>query len=115
MPALDYTAGNISIHALRKECDSICLHWIILLAIFLSTHSVRSATFVTNEPDSRNTAFLSTHSVRSATIVHPQYNRIFAISIHALRKECDFRPDYSTNADGDISIHALRKECDGLL
>ena len=37
------------------------------------------------------------------------------ISIHALRKECDFRPDYSTNADGDISIHALRKECDGLL
>ena len=44
--------------------------------------------------------------------MHPQYNRIFAISIHALRKECDFRPDYSTNADGDISIHALRKECD---
>ena len=55
--------------------------------------------------------FLSTHSVRSATIKPFCGNTIYCISIHALRKECDFVALGRVVAV-TISIHALRKECD---
>ena len=83
------------------------------MVIFLSTHSVRSAT-VSDEllqerykyisihalrkecdpyqafQSASDQKFLSTHSVRSATIKTIDYPRILInISIHALRKECD--------------------------
>ena len=59
---------TISIHALRKECDAI--HGYIRL---------------------ERIKFLSTHSVRSATTHGRKYKKDWPISIHALRKECDWR------------------------
>ena len=56
--------------------------------IFLSTHSVRSATL--GDSDGRYyVEFLSTHSVRSATSTALELVSGVRISIHALRKECD--------------------------
>ena len=104
--------------------------------IFLSTHSVRSATASVGMSDIGSSIFLSTHSVRSATERLARGGSRYTISIHALRKECDllsfvrsmlkvlFLSTHSvrsaTNRPGiggkwlEISIHALRKECDSL-
>ena len=59
--------AEISIHALRKECDHDYFTSALPWTQFLSTHSVRSAT-------------LSGIRILSKTL---------NISIHALRKECD--------------------------
>ena len=56
--------------------------------------------------------FLSTHSVRSATMYSASSEVAISISIHALRKECDFTMPSLAVQDEKISIHALRKECD---
>ena len=82
----------ISIHALRKECD-------------LSKPTRKGA----------DTIFLSTHSVRSATVIYiEEYGYYEGISIHALRKECDYARCLAAGDNEKISIHALRKECDNL-
>ena len=79
----------ISIHALRKECDVGALVTINKRLIFLSTHSVRSATTTRRPFFLPIVIFLSTHSVRSATEEEETEEEVDKISIHALRKECD--------------------------
>ena len=79
----------ISIHALRKECDLQKAASIFTWFIFLSTHSVRSATLNLLKMNLILMLFLSTHSVRSATLVRHRIASYSQISIHALRKECD--------------------------
>ena len=65
---------QISIHALRKECDIALINADMPFCKFLSTHSVRSATFRKHSIQ-HIVKFLSTHSVRSATYaaikIHP--------------------------------------------
>ena len=82
---------EISIHALRKECDDwICLSiWANICKI--SIHALRKECD-TDEGESDCGYQL--------------------ISIHALRKECDLKGDSNVTYDPVISIHALRKECD---
>ena len=105
-----YPVTNISIHALRAECDrhterhlparlyfnprtpcgvrlakQACL---TAVDIFQSTHSVRSATR-RQEQRKKQSRFQSTHSVRSATEKAKEALRVSQISIHALRAECD--------------------------
>ena len=79
---------RISIHALRKESDLACFSFCFLPWLFQSTLSVRRAT--------RFTVF--------------NYDQI-AISIHALRKESD-EQGRNVQQLASISIHALRKESD---
>ena len=81
--------------------------------LFLSTHSVRSATRHIGAAGKQIIKFLSTHSVRSATSFLVLVDCLVgSISIHALRKECDAVPVELVYRHNDISIHALRKECD---
>ena len=82
-------AFKISIHALRKECDGFA-------SVLLNSHSLISIHALRKECDRavnhmrRWTAkFLSTHSVRSATYKWNKLYQHLMISIHALRKECD--------------------------
>ena len=65
-------------------------------------------------PDKRLDAviFQSTLSVRRATWLRACEHFPADISIHALRKESDFIPNYLISSDFVISIHALRKESD---
>ena len=77
--------------------------------------------------------FQSTHSIRSATVDFMKFMRIMRISIHALHTECDlsmfqlkcsngkFQSTHSIRSatcikssfgTGSISIHALHTECD---
>ena len=82
------------------------------MQIFLSTHSVRSATNLCLAEGFNYKEFLSTHSVRSATVIQTLAKYKLLISIHALRKECDVEIVKRIVDDELISIHALRKECD---
>ena len=127
---------EISIHALRKECD-LCTQSKEQLRKMISIHALRKECDYTKPLDSWHLSeFLSTHSVRSATYSRQWAVRCFHISIHALRKECDlsnvwltaaafrFLSTHSVRSATEffaesrsvikISIHALRKECDGL-
>ena len=80
--------ANISIHALRKESDSIREAIDLPLKIFQSTLSVRRATD-RSPPRARTRVFQSTLSVRRATILQVVTGYDCMISIHALRKESD--------------------------
>ena len=85
-----------------------------MINLFLSTHSVRSATKLPQLLELL-LRFLSTHSVRSATATIESLLFALKISIHALRKECDSnRPGIGARWL-EISIHALRKECDNVI
>ena len=55
--------------------------------------------------------FLSTLSVRRATASLLLGNKVFGISIHALREESDLCA-YALGKIAGISIHALREESD---
>ena len=65
--AVNVFSSSISIHALRKECDVTNEFILQQPKLFLSTHSVRSATFKQSYREQIKAEFLSTHSVRSAT------------------------------------------------
>ena len=58
-----------------------------------------------------NALFLSTHSKRSATFCHFQIILSLIISIHALQTECD-NSILTITLGSSISIHALQTECD---
>ena len=131
--------SRISIHALRKECDRNTNTGVSVYSfLFLSTHSVRSATVSLYDEFNAFIAFLSTHSVRSATAntfrTHSEWAEIF-LSTHSVRSAtvkaaglCDCcdkflsthsvrsatSPHFFTCCFKAISIHALRKECDGV-
>ncbi len=103
---------NISIHALRVECDSEDEEKIRIALLFQSTHSVWSATPLITPLHKVVNIFQSTHSVWSATYESRWYYvEKYFISIHALRVECDrwFATRFTAIW---ISIHALRVECD---
>ena len=55
--------------------------------------------------------FLSTPSARRATYVCSDWQRVYCISIHALREEGDLRQAFQVQKYY-ISIHALREEGD---
>ena len=80
---------GISIHALRKESDSL----------------------TDFQPSPQSRKFQSTLSVRRATFLVGSVAAAEAISIHALRKESD-RGLMRIRTIRPISIHALRKESD---
>ena len=113
-PRFSKTVRNdiqISIHALREECDRSLGGQAGGGLLFQSTHSARSATSpparwstlslhfnprtprgvrLSNIADSSlATLFQSTHSARSATKISDTEREKMYISIHALREECD--------------------------
>ena len=106
--------GNvISIHALLAESDRFCPTCQWRRSVFLSTLSLRRATFgcwmALNRP-----LFLSTLSLRRATGIHfDNYNLHCVISIHALLAESDRLYRLPLIAL-PISIHALLAESDWL-
>ena len=79
---------KVSIHALRAECDlSPCLvpeSWLR----FNPRTPCGVRPFAFTDAD-RAEAFQSTHSVRSATVFPRPVLVVVAVSIHALRAECD--------------------------
>ena len=79
----------ISIHALREEGDNSTRRYSRLIIAFLSTPSVRRATFAVFGIDMARIVFLSTPSVRRATREMLKRFTEFSISIHALREEGD--------------------------
>ena len=81
---------NISIHALRKESDLGSAHISVFPSIFQSTLSVRRATGW-KPSAAKHGRFQSTLSVRRATQRRVISVITVDISIHALRKESDFR------------------------
>ena len=82
-------AFDISIHALREEGDGICF-----------------------EDEFFDIQFLSTPSVRRATWTFQQTVSVSRISIHALREEGDPPAFQILPGRPVISIHALREEGD---
>ena len=101
---------NISIHALRKESDSVSA--CNVFTNLISIHALRK------ESDGLRRLLRlhrlrcqSTLSGRRATEPHGNTLDCLHISIHALRKESDWRW-FSRWPDARISIHALRKESD---
>ena len=80
---------NISIHALLAESDWSSPRVIMSTWKFLSTLSLRRATFTFLLPLALISQFLSTLSLRRATSGHPQTHQRDAISIHALLAESD--------------------------
>ena len=80
--------------------------------IFLSTPSVRRATFCFLPLAITYTQFLSTPSVRRATVHRQRHGRCDDISIHALREEGDVATLLRIAKAQNISIHALREEGD---
>ena len=88
----------ISIHALRKESDLPLNSRPVIRLQFQSTLSVRRATSAL-QWRVRNLLFQSTLSVRRATLIHTIGQTHVVISIHALRKESDFIPNYLISSD----------------
>ena len=78
----------ISIHALLAESDAPPYNLMIQHTKFLSTLSLRRATFYPLET-LKILPFLSTLSLRRATIHYDNYNLHCVISIHALLAESD--------------------------
>ena len=79
---------NVSIHALRVECDKFFLPVLTTSSSFnpRTPCGVRPKISVNN----RNyTRFQSTHSVWSATMINTDTQKWLLVSIHALRVECD--------------------------
>ena len=85
-------SDNVSIHALREECDRERPPQAANRPQFQSTHSVKSATLKEAKQILSVEQFQSTHSVKSATEAWAEAVRIAPVSIHALREECDSRP-----------------------
>ena len=81
--------------------------------IFLSTLSLRRATWMGEISRRLGDLFLSTLSLRRATRRHDLHPRQGAISIHALLAESDWWLRCWQLAARDISIHALLAESDG--
>ena len=80
---------NISIHALLAESDTGTLNPKKYDRTFLSTLSLRRATF-SYFLHIHRPLFLSTLSLRRATVHYDNYNLHCVISIHALLAESDF-------------------------
>ena len=114
-PTKDDQATNtqqISIHALLAESDLI-LHMARLTEhLFLSTLSLRRATFIMTITIYIALKFLSTLSLRRATKIAVHSDLHSHISIHALLAESDARRE-SRQQPAGISIHALLAESDG--
>ena len=128
--------GGISIHALLAESDYRFRRDLFTAqALFLSTLSLRRATWCMSRKTPVQAAFLSTLSLRRATILSPLSNSATYISIHALLAESDGSfffslesqltflstlslrratayADETCGAIWDISIHALLAESD---
>ena len=79
---------GISIHALLAESDNIINSNCNLTQKFLSTLSLRRATFLV-APGYKSFRFLSTLSLRRATKYHTGHTVTACISIHALLAESD--------------------------
>ena len=124
----------ISIHALLAESDFMLLTSFLSLGEFLSTLSLRRATFGTTrirrricnfyprspcgerrEPTAFRTPhhiFLSTLSLRRATVFAGVLSHDSRISIHALLAESDADKHDQSPRRPRISIHALLAESD---
>ena len=133
LPAVTGQLINVSIHALRGECDLSYFDANRLEHPFQSTHSGGSATWA-DSVSFVQVLFQSTHSGGSATHSRPIPAHRRIVSIHALRGECDVliycglcaparfnpRTPGGVRLSGHeyyspriyVSIHALRGECD---
>ena len=109
----------ISIHALLAESDIGKLCTKCILALFLSTLSLRRATISDRRYDAKS-EFLSTLSLRRATKRFQSFGGGKNISIHALLAESDSaRPDlrqavqhfYPRSPCGERLLHAVDKLC----
>ena len=106
------TGGKIiSIHALLAESDLGGMSDKLMVTVFLSTLSLRRATYINRGPYHIK-RFLSTLSLRRATH-YDNYNlHCVEISIHALLAESDVSRKYLVILGRGISIHALLAESD---
>ncbi len=91
--ATNWAAGvrpvfEVSIHALRAECDADLMAHAGLLA-FQSTHSVRSATKMSIPPQGARCRFNPRTPCGVRLGVVAEFIRLCLVSIHALRAECD--------------------------
>ena len=106
-----YNAYMISIHALLAESDCLgLLGWLRVLisihALLAESDSVMSSTGTTGK------SFLSTLSLRRATFSPKPKDKSNRISIHALLAESDAPRSRNNPVGRDISIHALLAESD---
>ena len=104
-------AIRISIHALLAESDPQAIYPSLTPPKFLSTLSLRRATYCVSSALAPK-QFLSTLSLRRATGRVNLFGFKAIISIHALLAESD-RTKTAKEAAKDISIHALLAESDG--
>ena len=102
---------TISIHALLAESDATLPEVEKTMVLFLSTLSLRRATFRAQTLVSLFWTFLSTLSLRRATRGAANCYLDNIISIHALLAESDHFDNYNLHCV-DISIHALLAESD---
>ena len=102
---------RISIHALLAESDYHRYRFQKQVLTFLSTLSLRRATFNLVINLVQGIGFLSTLSLRRATVQCAAVAHKTIISIHALLAESDAVPDLGKRDIG-ISIHALLAESD---
>ena len=84
-----YLVTEISIHALLAESDAVVDNIVFVPGEFLSTLSLRRATFKHLENRAQDLAFLSTLSLRRATCPSDVPVMSLTISIHALLAESD--------------------------
>ena len=125
---------TISIHALLAESDSIFLHPLVLISLFLSTLSLRRATAHTVKKTSIAGHFYPRSPCGERLSCNANVNFTTCISIHALLAESDLRKSppmcsirhfYPRSPCGErrgacarrlalswISIHALLAESD---
>ena len=103
-------AGQVSIHALRVECDFTSGPSICGEAGFNPRTPCGVRLYVRTVYLWRG-RFQSTHSVWSATRLCNGRFPVSIVSIHALRVECDVTP-FLSKINVPVSIHALRVECD---
>ena len=124
--------GSVSIHALLAECDrtwakapcgQTCFNprtpcgvrrlpsaHKTTIALFQSTHSLRSATWAIRHWPPENQ--VSIHALLAeCDTISPQQFSFWAVSIHALLAECDLCRD-NLLCRAAVSIHALLAECD---
>ena len=101
----------ISIHALLTESDSLYIRQLYSPPVFLSTLSLRRATFMLLTSFLSLGEFLSTLSLRRATLRNTAHRPAPSISIHALLTESDSMALGLADA-ALISIHALLTESD---
>ena len=108
----DVTNSSISIHALLAESDDNLTQGVFNLFTFLSTLSLRRATFCLGTRVSGIVYFYprSPCGERLHAPSHSLYLR--NISIHALLAESDHQKSYLLQESQLISIHALLAESD---